>query len=295
MNGLTLKHLRYFVALSETRHFAKAAQDCAISQPALSLQIKQLEVLVGSPLLERQGRNVQLTSRGDLFATKARAILQSVDDLGNHMRAGQDSLSGPLRLGIIPTIAPYLLPDIFRTISEHFPALELVMQESITPRLVEDVREGKLDGAILALPVRDASLTSHALFRETFRLVRPRADAHLPVPDVSSLREMQLLLLEEGHCFRDQALAYCEIDQTQGRNIMSGSTLTTLVQMVASGLGITLVPEMAMAVESRIADVDFLPLLDPQPYRDIGMIWRKSNPLGVQLRQVAEVVGNAVS
>ncbi|MCV6584473.1 MAG: LysR substrate-binding domain-containing protein [Marinibacterium sp.] len=293
MNGLTLKHCRYFLALAREAHFGRAAAACAISQPALSLQIKELEQMLGAALVERSGRQIRLTSLGRAFAVRVEDILRSVDDLGNLVRASRDALSGPFRLGIIPTIAPYLLPAVMAQLTARFPGLDVYVRETITPRLEQDIRSGDLDAAILALPISEPDLTEVSLISEDFVLVRPKGDADRPVPDAKALREMRLLLLEEGHCFRDQALSFCEMGNATPREQMDGSSLTTLVQMVAAGIGVTLIPEMAVPIETRSASVSVARFDAPRPSRRIGMIWRRSNPLEQQLMLMSGTVREA--
>ncbi|MGI9506840.1 MAG: LysR substrate-binding domain-containing protein [Geminicoccaceae bacterium] len=293
MNSLTLKHLRYFAALAKYRHFAKAADVCAISQPALSLQIKQLEEIAGAPLVERNTRNVQLTALGKVIAERAIHVLQDVDEIGDTLRAARDELAGPFHLGVIPTIAPYLLPTLFEQMAQTFPKLDLVVREATTAVLVEELQAGSLDAAIVALPISEPTLKEARLFTESFVLVRPKAERGRPLPDFKALSELRLLLLEEGHCFRDQALAFCAIDEGCYRNIMDGSSLTTLVQLVAAGVGITLIPEMARRVETSLADVDVVSFPDPQPKRIIGMVWRKTSPLEDHLVSMSEVIRTA--
>ncbi|WP_415234084.1 hydrogen peroxide-inducible genes activator [Pseudorhodobacter sp.] len=290
MNTVTLKHLRYFEALAQNGHFGRAAAASAISQPALSLQIKELETILGAPLVERGSRQIRLTSLGEVFASRVREILRAVDELGDLARAAYSPLLGRLRIGIIPTIAPYLLPSIIKTLNTHYPALDLRPREAVTQKLLQDLKDGKLDTAIMALPSADPSLHDEALFTEEFVLVRPRADAKKPVPNPASLREMRLLLLEEGHCFRDQALSFCKISGALPRDVMEGSALSTLVQMVGAGIGVTLIPEMAVAIETRSAAVSIARLSHPRPTRAIGMIWRKTNPLSDQLTHIGSII-----
>ncbi|MFN3969906.1 MAG: LysR substrate-binding domain-containing protein [Gemmobacter sp.] len=290
MKNLTLKQLRYFEALARHGHFGRAADACAISQPALSMQIQDLEATLGTPLFDRGARQVHLTSFGEAFAPRARDILRAVDELENLARAAQDGLVGRLRLGIIPTVAPYLLPRIIASLTRMNADLDIHMRETITPKLMQDITAGTLDAAIVALPVSEPALTEVALFTEAFVLVRPAEDAGKPVPEPEALREMRLLLLEEGHCFRDQALAFCNPSGSAPRELLDGSSLTTLVQMVEAGIGVTLIPEMAVAVETRAGTVSVARFRDPQPSRRIGMIWRRSSPLARQFLQVAEVV-----
>jgi len=293
MRNLTLKQLRYFEALAKYGHFGRAANACSISQPALSVQIKELEESLGTRLFERGARQVRLTNFGEEFATRVRGILRSVDELGELARASRDHLVGRLRIGVIPTIAPYLLPKIITNLTEANSGIDIQIRESLTPILVHELLDGRLDAAIVALPVSEPSLTEVSLFEENFVLVRPVGDEGKPVPDHEDLREMKLLLLEEGHCFRDQALSFCNIQSSRPREMLDASSLATLVQMVGAGLGVTLIPEMAIAVETRSAPVSIVHFTNPQPLRTIGMIWRKTNPLAKQLLQISEVVRQA--
>lgn len=290
MKNLTLKQLRYFDALARMRHFGQAADICAISQPALSMQIKELEESVGTALFDRSARQIRLTGFGEEFADRARQILRQVDELGELARTTRDQLAGRLRIGVIPTIAPYLLPRLIGRLTQDYPALDIRIRETVTTKLLQELSDGRLDTAILALPVSEPGLTEVALFEEDFVLVRPAADSGKPVPNRDKLREMRLLLLEEGHCFRDQALSFCDLSATAPRELMDGSSLSTLVQMVSAGIGITLIPEMAVPVETRSATVSVARFDAPRPTRSVGMVWRKSSPLVKGLEQVAEAV-----
>jgi LysR family hydrogen peroxide-inducible transcriptional activator len=290
MINLTFKQLRYVEALARHGHFGRAAETCAISQPALSMQIRELEDALGTDLFERGARQVRLTNFGEEFALRAREILRSVDELTDLARASQDRLVGRLRIGVIPTIAPYLLPTIIGNLTQMNASLEIHVRETVTPKLLQELAEGRLDTAIVALPVSEPSLTEVALFAEDFVLVRPGEDAAKPVPGPEMLREMRLLLLEEGHCFRDQALSFCNMQTSLPREVLAGSSLTTLVQMVGAGIGVTLIPEMAVAVETQSAAVSIARFGGTQPSRTIGMVWRKTSPLAKQLMQIADVV-----
>lgn len=285
-----MKHLRYFDALSQHSHFGRAAEACAISQPALSIQMKELEELLGAPLIERGPRQISLTPLGAEFALRVRGILQAVEELGDLARASFGPLTGRLRIGVIPTVAPYLLPRIMKDLTAHYPDLDLRPREAITQRLVEDLTEGRLDAALVALPVSEPGLTEYPLFDEEFILVRPQSDASKPVPNPETLREMRLLLLEEGHCFREQAISFCKLGSALPRDLMEGSSLTTLVQMVGAGIGVTLIPQMAVGIETRSAAVSVARLPSPRPSRTIGLVWRKTNPLASQLAQIAELI-----
>ncbi|PZQ18136.1 MAG: LysR family transcriptional regulator [Ancylobacter novellus] len=292
MNNLTLKQFRYFEALARHGHFGRAAEACAISQPALSMQIKSLEEELGAALFERDRRQVRLTSFGEEIALRARDILRALDDLEEYARASRGGLVGRLRIGVIPTIAPYLLPSLVGELTRLHEGLDLHVRETLTPKLVQELNEGRLDMAIVALPVSEPSLTEAALFTEDFVLVRPSGDEGKPIPDRETLREMRLLLLEEGHCFRDQALSFCNRSPhaASARDLLDASSLSTLVQMVEAGLGITLIPEMAVAVETRSASVSIARFKTPQPRRTIGMVWRKTSPLAAQLLEISELV-----
>jgi LysR family transcriptional regulator, hydrogen peroxide-inducible genes activator len=290
MSHITLKQLRYFDVLARHCHFGRAAEASAISQPALSMQIRELEEALGGVLLERGARQVRLTKFGEDVARRARDILRSVDELGDFARASRDRLDGRLRIGMIPTIAPYLLPTVIGNLTRVHPGLDIHIRETVTPKLIQELAEGRLDTAIVALPVSEPSFTEVALFAENFLLVRPGEDEGTPAPSSESLREMRLLLLEEGHCFRDQALSFCNMQSTPPREVLDASSLSTLVQMVRAGIGVTLIPEMAVAVETRSASVSVTRFKKPQPSRTIGMIWRKTSPLARQLLEISEVV-----
>ncbi len=285
-----MKQLRYFDALARNGHFGRAAAECAISQPALSMQIKELEEALAAPLVERGARQVRLTALGEEFARRAHDILRAVDELEDLARARAHPLLGRLRIGVIPTVAPYLLPGVITALQDRYPGLDLRPREAVTPKLIEDLAAGRLDTAIVALPVSEGGLAEMALFEEEFVLVRPAAEAASPVPNAEGLRAMRLLLLDEGHCFRDQALAVCGTDRRPPRDLMEGSSLSTLVQMVGAGIGVTLLPEMAVPVETRSARVALQRLRAPRPKRTIGMVWRRSSPLAAGLRELGEVV-----
>lgn len=290
MRNLTLKQLRYFETLAQQGHFGRAAELCAISQPALSMQIKELENSLGAPLFERGPRQVRLTDFGESFAERVRDILRSVDELGDLARASVGQLAGQMRIGVIPTIGPYLLPKIISELKRAYPSLDLHFRETVTSRLIAELAEGRIDMAILALPVSEPSLEEVPLFDEEFVLIRPAADADKPVPDREMLREMRVLLLEEGHCFRDQALSFCNLQGRQPRELLEGSSLSTLVQLVSAGIGVTLIPQMAVPVETRSAAVAVSHFDGPEPRRSVGMVWRRTSPLASQLQKLASIV-----
>src|SRR5262245_5916962 len=234
MTDITLRQLRYFEALAGQSHFGHAAAVCGISQPALSMQIKELEAALGAVLIERGARQVRLTRLGEEAVLRVRDILRSVDELGDFARASRNRLTGRLRMGMIPTIAPYLLPEVIGKLTRMHPEIDIHVREALTSKLLQELADGRLDAGIVALPVSEPSLTEVALFKENFLLVRPREDAGTPVPSREMLREMRLLLLEEGHCFRDQALSFCKMHSSP-RELLDANSLSTLVQMVSAG------------------------------------------------------------
>ena len=288
----TVAQLRAFVAVAQHQHFGDAAASLGVSQPTLSQALAALETGLGVRLIERNPRRVLVTADGRFLLPLAQSAVDAVDVF--RTAALPDTwLTGPLHIGVIPTVAPYLLPRLIARMTALYPALDLTLRETVTPRLLRDLAEGRLDCALLALPVSEPTLEEVALFSESFMLVRPRDDEGKPVPDREGLREMRLLLLEEGHCFRDQALSFCAADTAAPREMMDGSSLSTLVQMVGAGIGVTLIPEMAVPVETRSAPVSVASFPEPQPRRTIGMVWRRSSPLAPQLRQIAEVAREA--
>jgi len=293
MIDISIKQLKYFEALARHGHFGRAAEDCSISQPALSVQMKDLEDMLGASLIERGGKPIRLTRLGEAFVIRARDILRSMDELGDLARASHHPLLGRLRFGIIPTVAPYFLSSFIKELAKLNPGLELRPREAVTQKLIEELLGGRLDTAIVALPVSEPSLHEEPLFDEEFVLVRPIEDAQKPVPNAKMLREKRLLLLEEGHCFRDQALSFCKISSSMPRDLMEGSSLSTLVQMVGAGIGVTLIPEMAVPFDTGSASVSVVRLPPPRPLRTIGMVWRKTNPLSAQLIHIAAVVREA--
>ncbi|MBB4066140.1 hydrogen peroxide-inducible genes activator [Gellertiella hungarica] len=290
MNNLSMKHMRYFDALARHGHFGRAAADCSVSQPALSVQIKELEALIGARLVERSARQIRLTPLGERFAARVRDILQAVDELDDLSRASRRPFTGQFRIGVIPTVAPYLLPRLIMGLGEIYGGLDIRPREAVTRKLLADLADGRLDAAIVALPVAEASFAEKSLFEEEFVLVRPIREAGAPVPGLEELQDRRLLLLEEGHCFREQAIAFCKIAPTPSRDLIEGSSLTTLVQMVGADIGVTLIPDIAVPMETRSASVAVARLPEPRPSRTIGMVWRKTNPLGDELAAIAETM-----
>ena len=288
MNNISAKQLRYFLAVAKNKNFQKAADECAISQPALSMKIKELEGMLGQ-LIERGSKKFYLTQTGQALINKAETIIQSFDDL-KHLATKGDNINR-LSIGAIPTVAPYLLPKILKTISKQYKDIVIEPKEAVTEKLVSYLINGKIDLAFLALPTYETLLTEVALFEEEFLLIRNIKDANKPVPNNKELTNMKLLLLEEGHCLRSQTLSFCKVTSVP-KNIMEGTTLTTLVQMVSAGIGVTLIPEISVPIETRSAKVSASRFQQQKPKRTIGLVWRKSNPLTRQFNEIATLLKN---
>jgi len=289
----TVKQLRYLVAVADQLHFRRAAEACHVTQPALSEQIAQLEDLLGVRLVERSRRRVMMTPVGEEVVRRARRVLRDLDDLVQTAgRAGQP-FSTPLRMGVIPTIAPYLLPRILAQVRAESPELQLLLREEQTGRVVADLREGRLDVGLLALPIEGDDLEVQELYQEDFVLLSPRgrgrqSTRRLPVTELAQRR---VLLLEEGHCLRQQALEVCAMAGARENDDFRASSLGTLVQMVANGIGVTLLPWLALDVEVRgqsaLAVRRFKP---PVPSRRVGLIWRRHSARRDEIRDLGRMI-----
>ncbi len=286
--NISAKQLKYFLAVAKHKNFQKAADECAISQPALSMKIKELEKDLGQ-LIERGSKKFYLTQTGQALIDKAETIIQSFDDL-KHL-ANKGNKINKLSIGAIPTVAPYLLPRIIKTISKKYNDIVIEPKETVTEKLISYLISGRVDLAILALPSHEPLLNEVPLFEEEFLLIRHTNDANKPVPNNKELTNMKLLLLEEGHCLRSQTLSFCKINSVP-KNIMEGTTLTTLVQMVSSGIGVTLIPEIAVPFETRSTKVSVSRFNQQKPKRTIGLVWRKSNPLTQQFNEIGSLLKN---
>jgi LysR family hydrogen peroxide-inducible transcriptional activator len=290
---MNLRDLQYLVALAETGHFGEAAERCHVSQPTLSAQIRKLEEYLGVQLFERQPRKVSVTEAGKRIVERARHITQGAEDIRELARASRDPLSGTLRVGLIPTIAPYLLPRVAVKLARGLPKLSLMLYEYQTQPLLQKLRDGELDLAILALPADTAGLETRSLFAETFVVAMPRkhrlaARKRLKPADLAGEK---ILLLEEGHCLRDQALDVCNTVAISEEQDFRATSLETLRQMVAAGLGITLLPRLA--AEGPIAGargLEFRPFAPPSPSRMVGAAWRKSTTREAAIRAVCDVI-----
>jgi LysR family hydrogen peroxide-inducible transcriptional activator len=291
---VNLRDLGYLVAVADERHFGRAADACFVSQPTLSTQIKKLERELGVELIERNPRRITLTDAGERVVERARVILSEAQDIRNIALQAQDPESGSIQLGLFPTIAPYLLPHVVPNIHQRFPKLELLLVEEKTEVVLERLRDGDLDAAIVALPVAADGLCSEPLFSEDFLLAvpaeHPLAGVTDPV-DVSVLADEHVLLLEEGHCLRDQALAVCRLGGASEQSGFRATSLETLRQMVAAGVGVTLLPQLAVQPPvPPSADIALLRFTEPVPQRRIAMFWRESSVYRDLLPKVAKVI-----
>jgi len=276
---LKLKDLRYLVALADQRHFGRAAERCFVSQPTLSAQLKKLEQALGVQLIERAPNNVSLTAAGEEIVVRARRILEASDEVVTLARSQRDPLAGRLRMALLPTIGPYLLPQLAPLIRRSLPRLQLRLYEYQTAAMLEKLHAGELDLGILALPVELEGLESRELYREAFLVALPERHplaAHEAVR-VADLKDETLLLLEDGHCLRDQALEVCSRVGVREQQDFRATSLETLRQMVATGAGITLLPELAGRGAYRSArGVVLRPFTRPMPVRHVGAVWRKT-------------------
>ncbi|UEM05757.1 LysR family transcriptional regulator [Skermanella rosea] len=294
--GLSLRDLEYLVAVADLRHFGQAAQQCGVSQPALSGQIRKLEDLLGTPVFERAGRKVLLTARGDALVAQARRVLEEAQRLVELARDLNEPLSGRLGLSAIQTLGPYLFPHVLRPLRECFPRLDLILGEGRTGELLAGLRAGRIDAVLVALPVRERGVTVEPLFFEPFLLAHPAGHrlgsgaavtaADLPADD--------LMLLEEGHCLRDQALAVCGAGGSPGGRARHATSLETLRHMVAAGAGYTLMPALAAGEDDTLGGlVAYRPFVPDPPGRTIALAWRSSDPRAAQFHRLADCLADA--
>lgn len=294
--AMNLRELEYLVAVADHRHFGDAAAACFVSQPTLSTQLRKLETELGVELVERAPRRVALTQAGELIVERAREVLRGVDDIHALARAAHDPAAGRVRVGMFPTLAPYLLPHVVAGAHARWPGMELLLVEEKTQVLVDEVRAGRLDLVLLARPVRVEGLEERPLFTEDFVLAvpadHPLAEGDGPVP-TSALVGQPVLLLDEGHCLRDQALSVCHLVGAEERAGFRATSLETLRQMVAAGVGVTLLPRLA--VEPPVPpspDVRIRTLADPVPRREIAAYWRRSDARRQWLPQLADALAD---
>ena len=298
MTMITLRQLRYLSALAKYGHFGRAAEACAVTQPALSMQIRDLERTLGVAVVERRPGDVMLTDVGREIARRGEEVLTASRDLVDFARHRSGLLTGRLTLGVIPSLAPYLLPRLLPLLQSRFPELRLELRETQTRQLIEDIKSGALDTAMLALPVDEPDIDTIELFKDLFLLAVPSGDPRLETRRVAveDIDQSRLILLEDGHCLRDQALAFCATaarsrsNNGAGGTAFGASSLTTVMQMVAGGYGVTLIPQIAADVERRDGRVKFLRLEDPQPGRSIGLVFRRTSPRKADFAALGEMV-----
>jgi LysR family hydrogen peroxide-inducible transcriptional activator len=293
---ITLRQLRYLCALAEHGHFGRAAETCAVTQPALSMQIRELERFLGAELVERRPGEIALTEIGIEVARRGERILAAARDLVDQARHASRILSGRLMLGVIPSLAPYVLPKMLPRLQRRYPDLRLELRETQTKALIEELLRGTLDVLMLALPVSEPEIETIRLFDDPFLFAVPAGDPRPKTLRVSArdIDPRQLILLEEGHCLRDQALAYCADsrrgDAGSGSMGLGATSLTTVMEMVANGYGVTLVPEIAVGVELRDKRVKLLRFAPPQPGRTIGLAWRHTSPRKADFVALGQIV-----
>ncbi|PWG65886.1 LysR substrate-binding domain-containing protein [Spiribacter halobius] len=294
MTHINFRDLRYLVAVADLQHFGRAAAACYVSQPTLSTQIKKLEQYLGVQLVERTSKRVMVTPVGRSIAERARRVLNEVEDIVDTARAAGDPLAGELRLGVIPTLGPYLIPHFFPLLREAYPRLRVLLHEERTAGLLERLRRGGLDAAIMARPVPDEGLEWRTLFREPFHVAMPAghrlaARGRLRLDD---LRAESMLLLEEGHCLRDQALDVCSMVGAREEAEFRATSLETLRQMVASGAGITLLPALAAGPQGGAPAQGLVlrPFAGEPPAREIALFWRRGCAREAAVEALGELI-----
>ncbi len=276
---ITIRQMRYFEALASAGHFGRAADLVNVSQPALSAQIRDIEAALGVKLVERSRSGAFLTSEGEELLPEVRRILNAVEELMERAKQARGLLEGRLRLGIIPTVAPYLVPVLIPALKSEYPNLELELKELMTDGCLDDLRAGKLDCAIVALPLEDERVSNLPLFKDRFLIASADDEETVLISPMTQdqVDVERLLLLEEGHCLREQALAVC--GGPAGRKVANygATSMATLLQMVSHGMGITLIPEIAARDEASRNRMRIVPFAEPQPFREIGLVWRSAN------------------
>lgn len=294
---MTLQELRYLVALADKGHFLRAAETCNVGQPTLSTQLKKLEDYLGVTLFERNKHHMRPTPIGVQIIECARTILTLADEIRELASSNQDPMNGPLRLGVIPTIGPYLIPHLLPAIRSSFANLHLYLREDLTSNLLERLRHGSLDALLLALPVRGDDIEMMPLFREAFVVALPKGHALTRQKHINeaALCGENVLLLEEGHCMRDQALAICGATSSDQREELKATSIETLRQMVAAGVGCTLLPRLAAIPGAGSIDngmVEIRSFEAPEPMRTIGLAWRHGYPREATIRGLGELIEN---
>ncbi|MBB6014031.1 LysR family hydrogen peroxide-inducible transcriptional activator [Aquamicrobium lusatiense] len=289
---MNLRELEYLVALADQRNFHRAAAACGVSQPTLSAQIRKLEQELGVALFERAPRRLILTQAGEAAVRRARTVLDEVAQLRDEAARHSAGATRRLHLGVFPTLGPYLLPHVVPRFMRAFPATEILLTEEKSSILLRRLIDGQIDAVLLAMPVEDAHVTGRKLFSEPFRLAVPASHAlagRSPAP-VDALASQNLMLLEEGHCLRDQALSLCRRYGAREYDDFRGTSLETLRQMVIAGMGVTLLPQLACTGHATSKDMALLPLESGDFRRDIGLFWRKTSGATDLMEQLAATI-----
>ncbi|HKK06718.1 MAG TPA: LysR substrate-binding domain-containing protein [Gammaproteobacteria bacterium] len=293
---MNLRDLQYVIAVADTRHFGRAAERCFVSQPTLSGQIKKLEEELGVSLFERTSRSVEITPIGEAILAHARQLMEQVDAIEQLAQAHQDPLAGPLRIGTIPTLSPYLMPLILIPLKERHPQMRLVLSEELTDTLLERLRNHEIDAALLATPVEESDLEAIALFDEPFWIAYPRAHPFNTKEEITQadLDEAELLLLAEGHCLAQQAMKVCHMTERRAQGEMAdlrAASLETLLQLVGAGFGCTLVPALAMRGPwTTDSGIVARPLSVPNAYRRVSLVFRRSFPRRAALDAFVDII-----
>ncbi|PRD43005.1 LysR family transcriptional regulator [Phyllobacterium phragmitis] len=291
----TVRQMRYFDALATMLHFRKAAEMAHVSQPALSAQIAEMEEIVGVQLFERTRRSVVLSEMGQRLLPRIRNILGEIRSLEEIAAQKRGVLQARIRLGIIPTIAPYLVPELIPKLRQRYPSLKMELKEAVTSKLVEDLRIGELDAIVAALPIEDDMLTVEPVFRDRFLIATSANDNDVLSSPMTqdNVAVERLLLLEEGHCLRDQALAVCSAPKQRQLVNYGATSMATLLQMVSHGMGLTLIPEIAVRAEASHMRMRIVPFAGAEPQREIGLIWRRQSERQDDFRTLARCIAES--
>jgi len=292
---ITLKQMKYALAVARTGHFGQAADECAVSQPALSQQILALETLCGTQLFDRLKSGVRLTPFGRDFIERAKPVVSASEALDDFAMRRGGRLDRPIRFGLIPTVAPYLLPEIFPALTERLPHLKFTVSESRTEALLESVQSGVLDLALIASvpPPGGPKLTLSPLFEDPFVLATSQSEAASGPVSLEALEPERILLLDEGHCFRDQTISACRLEGERSTRTFAATSLSTIVEFVANGQGVTLLPQIALRKEASDPRIDVHRLDDPQAGRQLALVWREATALSDTFRKIGDVIRNA--
>jgi LysR family hydrogen peroxide-inducible transcriptional activator len=292
---ISLKQMRYAVAVAQTGHFGRAAQHCAVTQPALSQQILALEAQCGMPLFDRLKGGAQLTPFGGEFVRRAREIVDLADGLSVFAQGHAGQPDRPIRFGLIPTVAPYLLPDIFPALAAELPDLAFTVSENRTDALISGLMDGTLDVALIGTdaPEHKPRLVSRALFDDPFVLATSQDEATAKPVSLANLAPDRILLLDEGHCFRDQTIAACRLNADTSSRTFAATSLSTIVEFVANGQGVTLLPRIALRKEATDSRIAIHPLGSPGAGRTLSLVWREATPFGQTFERMAEIIRSA--